>query len=1117
MPIVPYDKNPQTSDTILFDLFTPMSNGCFTQQPVSFDSIKIFFISRSPVLANEFTNQQITYDPVLQRSVYVATEEYCVETDEQIKQQIQIVKERLESELYNNALVPTTGTNVEPGANTNTTYYYESVNVFCAGTGCADGGGPLWIQGEDNTASIIQRDDKDQELGNGHFVFLWVPGPIKEGDFYICYNYTMQTSAYTSESIVKYLHFYVAASIETEVAIPSHACPPEKYFTLLNNYLPRMYFEKYTVQDDSIFTLEALNQSIGRSFTDIDNQVSRIIDILNANVTPEPYLNLLANMFALKLRSLDITRWRGQIITAVPQFKQKGTLASLKQAFNQAGITLSEYFQYWQISWPQVYTQTLVYENTYQFILNEFTSDSLLDDYSTLFSIDLAVAGSTVWVPVSLSVASFSQNSKGETVLTWDASVQTLGIGDQIKITYVTEAMSSTQVALYEYWRDYLPLQDSRDYFTITPDMPPKNWNMRLILQKDPLFSVFVPVRNPFYNPIVFGQVRTEFPYSENVYNMDEYNGSLRDSNDPIDMSPSYLETCSGGISAYYGLTLEILDLSDFRISECIGIINDYTPFNSVLRTLNVVGAFQDFILPPVEKIEWLISTTFNEYFIAGDAQFAFNRRSLYYNYGASMSAYTNPQHQLTFFRNDFATENLTPIQSGFIMVYNKNLVIKAERNIRNFKSYNIQIANNLIEILDGPKAGKYVNKITEINPYTLALNELAPNSFAGATIGSPFGFRLSNILYTGTFSVSNFNQFTMSDANVNFTDINLANGGKYCIKTEYQNGANADIIRINSKDYTILYINNNSIYIENSSANPLSNIDAADVYYQIIDSGTSQVVLTSTTGNYKVCKIAKATGTDPNAYNFGQLCYPVSSADLYFVDNSGTVYYKFYSIEPEDPFTFYIMDYSVGLSPISVNATIYNRLLETIGSFEYTGLQANISPDITFYNPETVVRRDNIIPERCILTLEMPPDPTPPPPAPTPAPVFYDYSIEVDFVGADSKPEGLVDIHGYFLNVGTQDGAGGKSYAYTINEYNIIEKPSVVPIVNGQTLYYVNRAGQDVWSDEKYAAGGFMLKLSEPEKKQNSSQPNDVVRTNESISFVIQTKDGKTESGELK
>lgn len=1102
MPIVPYDKNPQTSDTILFDLFTPMSDGCFTQQPVSFDSIKIFFISRSPVLANEFTNQQITYDPLLQRAVYVATEDYCVETDEQIKQHLQILKERLESQLLNNALVPTTGTNVEPGADTNTTYYYESVNVFCAGIGCADGGGELWIQGEDNSTAIVQRVEDDPKLSNGHFRFLWIPGPIKEGDFFICYSYTMQSSAYTTQTITKYLHFYVSAAIQTEVAIPSHACPPEKYFTLLNNYLPRMYFEKYSVNDDSVFTLEALNQSIGKSFTDIDNQVSRLIDILDANVTPEPYLPLLANMFALKLRSLDITRWRGQIVTAVPQFKKKGTLESLKQAFSQAGITLTDYFQYWQIAWPQVYTQTLVYTNSYEFVLDEFTSDSLLDDYSALFKIQLAVAGTSLWVDESLSVASFSQNAQGQTVLTWDASVKTLSNGDQILITYVTENMTSTQVALYEYWRDFLPLQDFRDYFLITPDMPPKNWNMRLILQDDPLFSVFIPVRNPFYNPIVFGQIRTEFPYSENVYNMDEYNGSLRDSTNPADMAPSYLETCSGAISAYYGLTLLVSNLSDFRISECIGIVNDYTPFHSVLRTLNIVGTFEDFILPPIERIEWLINTTYNEYFIAGDAQFAFNRRSLFYNYGASMAAYTNAEHQMTFFRTDFATENMTPLQNGALTVYNKNIVIRPQRNVLNFNSLNIQLANNLLEILDGPKQGNYVNKITQVLPYSLVLDE-SGSIFSGITTGSPFGWRLSNTLTTQTFTVSNFYQFSLTDKDVNFLNIAYEKDNQiyhYAVKTQVEYGPEADYIQINGINYTILYLNNNSVYLENKIANPLSDVNANGVTYKVIISSTNETVLTSLTGEYKVCKIAKFTGT----YDLGGLCYPVPSPDLYYFDDTTSQYYKFYSIDPNDSMTFYVMDFDVGLTPVSKTGTIYNRLIETIGSFEYTGLVADISPAIQFFNPETVILRNLLIPERTILTLEV-------------GSSYYDYSLNVDFGGLDDKTVGIVEINGYFLNVGTQQSGGGQSFDYAINEYNIIEIPQSVQIINGQTLYYVDRAGQDVWTYETSGAGGFMLNMNGM-KQQSNSHPNDVVKTNESISFVVQTKDGQTQkSGEIK
>ena len=1105
MPLKPYNQNPKTSDNILFDLYTPMSNGCFTQQPSTFDSIKIFFIARSPVLNNEFENQQINYKQDLQRAVYEVTEEYCTETDELRKQRLAILQQSLEADLATNALTPTTGTNVEPGANTNTTYYYEAQMVFCAGVACDSGAGPLWIQGEDNSTSIVQRVDTDKELGNGHFAFIWEPGPIKEGDYYICYGYTMQTSAYLFKSEAKFIHFYIGAAIQNEVAIPTHAVPPEKYFTLLNAYLPRMYFEKYGVNDDSMFTLEALNQSVGQAFTDLDNQVSRIIDILDANVTPEPYLPLLAQMFALKLRSLDITRWRGQIVTAVPQFKKKGTLESLTQALDQAGMQLLQYKQYWQIAWPQVYTQTLKFENDYEFILDKYTDNTLFYEFASLYELQLAHVGTTVWTSTNIAAISFSQNTKGETVLTWDPTITQLKDGDQILITYVTETMTGTQVDLYQYWKDFFVRQDIRvqnpdGYFLITPDMQPANWNMRLMPKDDPLFSVFIPIMNPFYDPVVFGMLRTDFPYSENVYNMEEYNGSLRPTTDPTNMAADYLEGCSGTLSADYGLAVKIQNLSDFRISECLGIIRDYTPYHAILRTLEVVGQIQDFMLPPVETIEWLIQITFNDFLIAGDAQYAFNRKSILYNYTDEVYPYTDGHGKLAFYRTDFATENTTPAAQGTLTVYNKSMVLQAQSNIRNLNSYNVTKNSCYLEILDGNYAGAYTNIIESVNDFTLTIEGPAAAAFAGMapiTQNYTFGWRFSNILDNGPYTISNAYQFTISDSSINYSDYN--------IKTVALDGTGCYQVKIGTAYYNILLINNNSLYLENQSGSPLPVTDSTGLNYEVYNPSGMQLIFESTTGDFKVCKLAKVTSTAGTPFSMANMCIVVPNPEIYFSPDGGTNFYKFYSIDVNDPNSFYILDYTIGLTPASVTGTVYNRLFETMGSFNFVGMVAAYGSWPLFADPDVAVLQNSNFPSQYILTLD--------PSGANP----YSYRIGMDFT---TNPPLLIDIFGYFIFAGTQDtNVAGETFTFELNKFNIIEEPGIVPIMNGQTLYYVNRAGQSVWDSQTTGAGGFMMAMNKmSSENQSAGHPSDVIMAQEGISFVVQTKDGEVkQSGEIK
>jgi hypothetical protein len=115
--------------------------------------------------------------------------------------------------------------------------------------------------------------------------------------------------------------------------------------------------------------------------------------------------------------------------------------------------------------------------------------------------------------------------------------------GDSVRILYKTNEIPSTRQALEDYIRT-LPLMDNRD--ERDQEYPPKNWNVRVIEEDDPMFGVIIPVRHPLADPVIWGRVRTEFPYSENAYNMDEYNGSKRESLDPCDIDKNFVDSCGG-------------------------------------------------------------------------------------------------------------------------------------------------------------------------------------------------------------------------------------------------------------------------------------------------------------------------------------------------------------------------------------------------------------------------------------------------------------------------------------------------------------------------------------------------------------------------------------------
>lgn len=178
-----------------------------------------------------------------------------------------------------------------------------------------------------------------------------------------------------------------------------------------------------------------------------------------------------------------------------------------------------------------------------------------------------------------------------------------------------------------EELEDYLlslPLMDNRDDYFIR--YPYQNWNVRLIEETDPNFDALIPNREPFHSPLIYGKIRTEFPYSENVYNMEEYNGSNRDSLIPCDIDRFFRDECSACRSSCYNVDLEIENLSDDRIFEAKDILKEFMPFHAVLNNMNFYGAVNDFTQSPVETISISVVNDFEENVTHNQDQFWFNR-----------------------------------------------------------------------------------------------------------------------------------------------------------------------------------------------------------------------------------------------------------------------------------------------------------------------------------------------------------------------------------------------------------------------------------------------------------------------------------------------------------
>jgi hypothetical protein len=573
---------------------------------------------------------------------------------------------------------------------------------------------------------------------------------------------------------------------------------------------------------------------------------------------------------------------------------------------------------------------------------------------------------------------------------------------------------------------------------------------------------------------------------------MDEYNGSLRASTNPVDMSPDFEEPCSGTISAYYGLDLIVDNLSDFRVTEIYGIIDDYTPFHSVLHTLNVTGSIEEYITPPVENIEWLMEYYLEDYFIAGDAQFAFNRNTLIYNFN-SPDASSDPYGRVAFLRTDFAQPVSSPI-TGSCTLYNKEVVIKALVPSVNLSNMYLNLSNNILEILDNTDYnGVYTNYIESTEPFSLVLTDAAATAFntmKSIANNNFFTWRISNLVYSGSFQVSNMNQFTIYDENI---DLN-----SYDIQTVNANGsANAWTVTTSAGTYKILYINNNTIYLENGTPG-LVCTPASNLSYSVNNTQTSQQAYSSSTGVYNCCVIAKVTSSTFSLANF---CVAVPSPDLYFSDDSGVNQYKFYWLDPEDSYSFYVSDYSVGATPVTITAQIYNRLTENYGNFDFEGLyvtQGSNWPTLTNPDQSTgIIPRSALLPQNCILSLNL-------------GTQTQDYILNVKFSGT-TYTSNTLDILGYFVNAGTTATGSGVSCTYEFYEFEEIEQPQIVPNITGQTLYYVTRAGQEIWSATVQNSTSYAYNMTSGEKTASvPGKPVDFVATTENINCLVEYQDGK-------
>jgi hypothetical protein len=1045
---VRFDANPSISDTVLLDVLTPDADGCFLSDPYKVEYVKIYYLEKDFTQVNNSAIDFPIFDPILLAQYDEARKKACDDPTEANIIHANQAKDRLDQQ-----------------QNTATYVYTRNTPVQIVGE-------PAWLSTAQEAARITHvAEDENGDPLYGHFQYAWTPdGARREGNYVVCYSYSPLLAG---DAIVQSYHFSLGSDVAGTTAVPFHRTAEGKYETLLEMYLPETYKLKLYDGDLTPDVLGRLNEVIAIGFTQIEDLANQLIDVLNANATHQSYIPYLANFFNLKMRSDDPTRWRRQIKTAVPLFKKKGTLGGLTEALAQAGIKLNKLTKLWQVISKYTWVDAFQIEDPAPGRF-QLTKPPLEIDLAN-FSLALRPVGGDAYVEIPATYVSF------ETVtdctvghwMVWQGEAQTSPIslqpGDVLRVTYqYTEIPNLLEQQLENYVRT-LPLADQRDETEVV--CPLKNWNVRVIEEDDPVFAAVIGSRHPFFNFLVFGRIRTEFPYSENLYNTEEYNGSKVDSTLPCDIDCDFLDTCFYCQSSKFNVDVEIDKVSSDRVNEVTAIVTEYAPFHAQLHTLNVSGSVEDFIQSPAEQVNQLVQYKRNTTILGGAGQTVFNRARFF---GLTIDQ---------ILREALAEAEGVGAASGTAYNLSISLVSPDAR----LDTLGISEPDSVLEILPPfVHAGTY--KIQNVDGHKAEL--VVPPSEPLSQ--SAFTFRLSNDHYANnTTAITKRNVQLLADDSVSFAALG--------VKTTFDiqhNGYGSPAWKVSLPAYSLTpYVIDNvlpdgSLILSDLGATlPASTVTG--VTYTLLDSNEASVAA-SASGVLSARLRGLVEVTDSGItgvagfVNLGNyLRYAASQYEVIgFVEG--------------EPMQFYVDGYS-GSDVTGATIHVYQRLLNNV--IGYLG-----------YDGQRLVAATNLETELEIQNGDNPPS----------QPVENNRFRQNFLLLIGGEYYAIKEIDGSDLIL---DGPpadwklGGTPVNYTV--YRFVKTPqfisdSIVTPAEGFSFDRVDRAGYEfiVRQIESQPAVFWMPLLNLAQD--DSGQPEDLVNQSEAINFKVEYKDGTVENGEI-
>jgi len=907
----------------------------------------------------------------------------------------------------------------------------------------------------------------------GTFVLEWDPSGFREGDYFICWSWRPTLG---DEVLSSHMLFSLDGSTSLTTSIPTHQTVDRKYEILMERYLPEMFKARVSESDLSPLVLKGLNESVARGFTLLENLVNQMIDLFDSNATHEQLLPLLSNLFNLKLRSNDPTLWRRQIKKAIPQFKNKGTISGLKAALADAGMRLVKLTRLWQVNSEYVYQEHFDYEGSENF---SFSKGMILPPDQNF----------RIWIRhpegqwIDLSPQSSSSSSSG-----WYESYvddltnngfkwvgPSLLEGDSIRVMYKIKNMTSHQQAKENHIR-ILPLMDDRD--ERSQKHPIKNWNVRLIEEDDPMFETIVQEKHPISDPTIWGKIRTEFPYSENAYNMDEYNGSKRDSINPCDIDSDFVDNCSGCQSSKFNIDVEVEKLSNESLDEAKKVAEEYMPFHALIGTFNLYGSMNEFIMPSVERIEALVSYSREDVVLAGEGQHIFNRvvspEELDRVKREVLASFTPVGDWGGVLKNQYmslfprSTSNELSINSGRSGLSHGFDAINV--NTTNVSNSNPFENDNMVEIMGSTTARFSISNMSRNSARIYgSVNE--------SLVGPVHEYRISNkIVDAINISVEQSDRVIFSDQDVDFTmfpivtqndvDLELSSEDVWILNLEGTQHAVQDVL----PDGTLLL---NPVSGPSSSSSSSGNYSWS-LFDSVseIKSGTNGV---ATSYSYGLATATSVSGDIRDLIKIGDYVY------------EGLDFWRVRSFKKGETDKFFLEGYDEGNKPI--NATVYRRVLENkVGQIGYEGIVLDAGMDMDMGQElgisETISEN---IKENFLV-----------------------------FIGSEGmgnlRRYTIIDVNGNELVLGgpmddyTIDGQEVTFTVYKFSKENLTLSERTLPVVPGHSFNSIDRSGGVLITQ---SGGGSSLNfLSALLNSAQAGQPMDILEQSESISFNIEHRE---------